>query len=167
MQPSPLQLEKYLIKQLEFAVKEDFDVHQKNLPTPRMNVEVFATPHPEEPRAYRLDLNIRSEDEFSHALPYRFNITMRGFFRVVPQYPAEQVETLTRVNGPALLYSAAREVIITLTGRGGYPPVLLPSITFIPAPATKPETTEAERVIIGRGVLRGKVNRKKSKSKSR
>jgi hypothetical protein len=58
---------------------------------------------------------------------------------------------MVRTNAPALLYSAAREALMYLTGRGRSPAILLPSITFLEPPKPPPtkqgkQKTAAKRV---------------------
>jgi preprotein translocase subunit SecB len=57
---------------------------------------------------------------------------MKEFFE---SHEPEKTEQLVTVNGPALLYSAARELLALISGRGPFPDanmhVLLPSITFL------------------------------------
>jgi len=64
---------------------------------------------------------------------------MKEFFE--SQGP-EKTDQLVNVNGPALLYSAARELLALVSGRGPYTDgnfnVLLPSITFLNFKPMKP-----------------------------
>jgi preprotein translocase subunit SecB len=77
-----------------------------------------------------VNTNERAEGDF----PYSFKLVYVGFFRVVKDFPADRIEQMVRVNGPALLYSAAREALVYLSGRGRRPAIMLPSITFIEPP---------------------------------
>jgi len=83
-------------------------------------------------------LVVRSKEEKAANYPYNFELIYVGFFKVIEEFPPERIEQMVRVNAPALLYSAAREMLVYLTGRGRMPGILLPSITFIepikPAP---------------------------------
>jgi preprotein translocase subunit SecB len=53
---------------------------------------------------------------------------MEGAFEIHPDYPAEKLEELVRMNGGALLYGAAREMVIMLTSRCKNGPLDLPSV---------------------------------------
>ena len=63
--------------------------------------------------------------------PYFFVLEIVGFFQVGPKYPPERLDALVKVNGPSVLYGVAREVIRDLTCRGPYPPMFLPSASFV------------------------------------
>ena len=89
-----------------------------------------------DPLSWRSEITVKSKDEKEGAYPYTFSVVYVGFFRVVKEFPSELAEQLARTNGPALLYSAAREALMYLTGRGRFPAILLPSITFLEPPRT-------------------------------
>jgi preprotein translocase subunit SecB len=137
MQNSPLQLEEYLLKSLKFALvsplTEMLDPHVVYDP---MSIEVNAktAKRDSDPLRWRCELSIRSKDEDEGNFPYSFQLIYIGFFRVVEQFPADRVEQMVRTNAPALLYSAAREALMYLTGRGRLPAILIPSITFLEPP---------------------------------
>ncbi len=90
---------------------------------------------------------VRSKDEGEGTYPYTFQLTYVGFYKVVKQYPSDRIEQMVKTNAPALLYSAAREAIVYLTGRGRSPAILLPSITFLQPPpkVTKTVTKKAAK----------------------
>jgi preprotein translocase subunit SecB len=56
---------------------------------------------------------------------------MVGFMHVLETYPSDKIDLLVAVNGPALLYSSAREIIASITGRGPFPAIVLPSVNFL------------------------------------
>lgn len=59
---------------------------------------------------------------------YEGTIEMEGAFEIHPDFPSEKVEELVRMNGGALLYGAAREMVIMLTSRCKNGPLDLPSV---------------------------------------
>jgi preprotein translocase subunit SecB len=59
---------------------------------------------------------------------YEGTIEMEGAFEIHPDFPAEKLEELVRMNGGALLYGAAREMVIMLTSRCKNGPLDLPSV---------------------------------------
>jgi preprotein translocase subunit SecB len=162
MHTSPLSLEVYYLKELHFAVND------KPKETPSMagfdefdlDVSVDTSHQADNPLKWRCELTVESKNDPQLNLPYSFIITYVGFFQVSEAFPSEHVELLARTNGPALLYSAAREMMISLTGRGVFPTLLLPSITFLSPPDEKKKSTRKQ---VKR--LPGKVARKK-KSKA-
>jgi len=147
MQISPLQLEDYFLKELHFSVVDAMaqppEKDAQYAPV-QFNVNVDSSQQGEDPRLWRCELAIQSREEENQNLPYRFRISFVGFFRVSKEWPEERVELVARANGPALLYSSAREMLVTLTGRGSFPTLVLPSVTFIPAAAAGKDEPKAE-----------------------
>lgn len=161
MQPSPLQLEYFFLKELRFSLLKELQVLPDRVPSYDklgIDVQVQATPVQDNPLKWRCELNIKSKTDPNLILPYDFSITYVGFFSVDEHYPAEKSELLARANAPAVLYSAARETLIILTSRGPVPGLILPSVTFIEPPSgprnqeskgkqSKAETGKAQKII--------------------
>jgi preprotein translocase subunit SecB len=134
LQLSPLQLNKYFIKELHFAVKGDFDGkydQTAEFPYPQLSARVSHTQSEQNPREWRLELTLESDDSQSEKFPYTLKIILVGYFTVIEEYPSERANMLAHVNGPSLLYSAAREALVTITGRSGFPAIVLPSVMFV------------------------------------
>ena len=141
MRPSPLQLDSYYVTELHFAEQDHGSPESESNLTPAdLSVEVRSSVYEENPlkRAYQLVIELT--DEAQKKLPYTFRIVLVGFFEISKHYPSEQAEVMINANGPALLYSAARELLTLISGRSFFAPVLLPSVTFI-QPVTQPEAT--------------------------
>lgn len=136
MSQSPLSIEFYLFRRLHFELKDGFSAESHPIdPTsgPEINITSNLARHPEEANRFRIDLSIAG-GQSNEDYPFLFEIDAVGFFKVVDTYPAEQVELLAQVNGASILYSAAREYLANITGRSGYPPILLQSVSFVPPP---------------------------------
>ncbi len=131
---SPLELLQYYVKELYFCVKENFvDKYEEfegrdEVAYPKLAAKIIDNQI--DPRSWRFELEVESKDEDSTEFPYSLRITLVGFFRVREQYPADRADLLARVNGPSVLYSAAREALATATSRSGYPAIVLPSVMF-------------------------------------
>lgn len=67
---------------------------------------------------------------------YDLHIVAVGVFRVVPDWP--DAERMLKVNGPSILYSSAREFLITITSRMPFGAVTLPAISFNSIKEEKP-----------------------------
>lgn len=148
MQPSPLQLRGYFLRSLRFALNDELETLPNGsveFDELTLNITANTTSDPEDSFRWRSELLVESVDEPGVRLPYTFGIVLVGFFHVHESYPKERVELLAKTNSPALLYSAAREVLATVTRRGPYVPVLLPSITFLEPPKeeAKPRKSKA------------------------
>lgn len=62
--------------------------------------------------------------------PYKGCVEFVGLFTVADDYPAEKMSKLVAVTCPSMLYSAVRELVALITGRGPHRPVTLPSVSF-------------------------------------
>lgn len=134
MQLSPLQLEGYFLKEVNFALNEDI----KEKPTEirksenlGIEVSVLVDCLNEKARRWRceLSLDLKPKDESNSA--YNLHLILVGFFNVSEKFPEELVEKLARTNCPALLYTAAREMVVTVVRRSPFAPVLIPSVNFL------------------------------------
>jgi preprotein translocase subunit SecB len=65
-------------------------------------------------------------------VPYSGTLKIAGFFSVDPSVPKEKMETLLMVNGLSMLYSSAREHVLSVTSRGPWGPFYLPTVSFNP-----------------------------------
>lgn len=62
--------------------------------------------------------------------PYDIEMEMMGVFDT-NDLPSEKRDVLLLVNGSSMLYSAMREMLLTITQRCMHGPVMLPSVNFI------------------------------------
>jgi preprotein translocase subunit SecB len=139
VRPSPLQLEGYLVTELSFKAQLGFEYDRENPQTTvqpaELTVDVRLAKHQEEQLRRSCELTVELADPTGSKFPYVFRTAFTGFFCISEHYPAEQVDLMFATNAPALLYSAARELLATVTGRGPYPSITLPSVTFLPLPS--------------------------------
>jgi preprotein translocase subunit SecB len=155
MQNSPLQLEDYMVKRLRFALTSPLnEMFDPQTAYDSLDIEVTTQTNNRnnDPLCWRSEISIRSKDEKEGIYPYTFELVYVGFFRVHQGFPNERIEQMVRANAPALLYSAARETLMYLTGRGRLPPIMLPSLTFIEPPkqhqnkqSAKPSVSRARK----------------------
>jgi preprotein translocase subunit SecB len=144
--PSPLQLDRYFLKSLRFELREGFD-HERiksadiNIPPLEIGV-VSAEQNPNNPMRWQFEVSVELPDLPEYNSPYSIETTLVGFFTVDMDFPAELAERLARTNGPALLYSCAREIVASITGRSPYPRLLIPSVTFFQPQARQAELAE-------------------------
>ncbi len=164
MRPSPLQLEGYLVTELSFKAQPDFEYDLENpLTTVQpadLKIEVALAEHQDDRLRRSCDLTVELTDTTGSKFPYVFRTIITGFFRISEKYPTEQVDIMFTTNAPALLYSAARELLATVTGRGPYPSVTLPSVTFLPSLA---ETNAQKQT----AATKARPTRKKTASKTK
>ena len=129
MIPSPLHLEKYFFTKIHVdACPNSCEKAGKGLFT----VKAACMKHKDAERKWMGQLELKQVQDKEVGCPeYTFHVEVVGFYEVSKNYPEEKAEALVRANGPALLYSAARELIATLTCRGPFAPVNLSTVTFI------------------------------------
>ncbi|OQB49605.1 MAG: hypothetical protein BWY02_01291 [bacterium ADurb.Bin157] len=148
---SPLQLHRYFAEEVYCKANSDFD-RDKDVKIKDFQV-FFETGEDKNPLFRRIRLTVEQNISKDGNEPFAFKVVMVGFFEVLKEFfesqGPEKTEQLVNVNGPALLYSAARELLAIVSGRGPYNDenlnVLLPSITFLNFKAMKP-VKEAKQV---------------------
>lgn len=130
--PPVLQLKSYFFPKVDVEANPKFK--------PRQNAETFApkvTPktlvNKKDPLDYQITLEICSEP----GGPYNYTLHAVGFFRADESYPEDKRPQAVVINGSSMLYTAAREFLATVTGRGPWGAVILPVTSF--APERKPE----------------------------
>lgn len=146
MQFSPLQLEGYFLKELSFLLNEEISEKPAELKkSENLGVEVSVSVDEidAEKRRWRCELTLDLKPEKDSDSAYTFHLILVGFFFVSEKYPKEKVEILAKTNCPAILYSTAREMLVTVVRRSPFTPVLIPSVTFLEAENKQAEQSKA------------------------
>ncbi|MBI5688310.1 MAG: protein-export chaperone SecB [Verrucomicrobia bacterium] len=133
MKLSPLQLSRQVLTKLNIEAIHDGDPNVG----PDVATTVDANPTKDNPREWIVFLNVELKSPAGKKASYTGHIDLVGLFRINDQWPAEKIEKLVRVNGPSILYGAARELVANLTARGPWPMVMLPTLSFF-TPANEP-----------------------------
>lgn len=161
MDLSPLQLEGYFVKRLEFSLRAGIEeaesffaarglqyspsgLEKKELDPLTINFSGGGGPNVEDPKRWKFHLNIKSDLPVDNNYPYDFSLEIVGFFHVLLDDPLGKDEILIRTNATTLLYTTAREVIAAASSRGPYPGVMLPAVSFINSPLVE-NVEEAEK----------------------
>lgn len=85
----------------------------------------------------RLDVQFMPETD-SGAAPYTGEIAVAGVFSLPADFPKEKASNMVHMNGGALLYGTARELLTSITARGIHGAIMLPTVDarcFLPEPA--------------------------------
>ena len=133
MELAPLQLSDYFVHSIHVEAVPDYDAEQPaDLDADALTVEKKCIPPAEDsPRRYGINLTIKQGEVKGKNLPYTYELRMFGFIDVIPDdLDADRMQRLVEINGPSMLFGAAREILRAATGRGPYGPVLIPSTTF-------------------------------------
>ncbi len=154
---SPLRLDEYFFTKVHLdACPDGCDKAVPQAPTSQCE----CLQHKEEPRKWMVSLELQQEKGEGKDCPaYAFHLSLVGLFEVAADYPDVKMDAMVRANAPAILYGAAREMLLNITSRGPFPPVRLPTVTFIDqcgAPSGDAPT--------GAGVLATKPSRRPSAS---
>lgn len=123
MQPSLLRLNKIYFRRIRLDAAEKPGIGKGEL---KLQVEVLR--NKENAAQWRVELTVWLGGQDA---PYTGEICAVGEYAVGSEQSEEAASNLVNVNGPSVLYSSIRELVLTLSGRGPYPSLLLPSITFI------------------------------------
>jgi preprotein translocase subunit SecB len=131
MAQSPLYIEGYTLSKLEWNENSEvvLDTEKKKLDQ-QFEVLTGLQKHPTEEGRWRVALDVNSVDT-GDSNPISFKVTYTGYFRVNEGFPAENAEQLVAVNGSSILFAAAREMLMLLSGRSTHGAFILPSVSFI------------------------------------
>lgn len=147
MQVSPLQLEGYFLKEVSFAVNEEIKEKPTELKkSENLGVEVSVAVDclDEKTRRWRCQLTLDLKPDKDAESAYTFHLVLVGFFFVLENYPKEKVEILARTNCPTVLYSTAREMLVTVVRRSPFAPVLIPSVMFLEVEKKQPQSKKSK-----------------------
>ena len=133
MNASSLLLENYFFTEMTFKSNPRIKLEDCKITADDLKVSVRECHDEVSNRRWVFELRVDLPQIPARKLPYTFRLVLVGIFDVDEGYPKEKATLLARVNGPSVLYSAAREAIATMTGRGPYPAILLPPVNFLPA----------------------------------
>lgn len=147
MKKSLLKIKNYFVTSL--SVKAiPVEEGAKSSPEGRVDTitKVETAQHLENKRDWKVALAIHCSPAEKNVIGYSISVELVGFFEVEKELPEEQIGDVVVANAPAILYSAARELILLVTGRGPFPPFPLPSASFIDeTPSSKKRMEEAKQ----------------------
>lgn len=145
MQASQLLLDRYHIEEFRFSLDDgyifDESVAEPILRAEDLDVEVRPFQHPDDPLKWFFKLSVSLNDKESN-FPYSFSIGLAGFFDVSEDCLPDMVEPLAMINGPSILFAAAREILALVTARSRYLSIFLPSVRFFASPPKSSEDTK-------------------------
>lgn len=142
MQPSPLKIDAYFLKDLSFSINDDLKLEtfdEKDFGGLAINVKDKTALVKKGHNKWRSEVLVEVKNEKGKIAPYKFKILMVGFFTLDAGFPEDRARILVETNAPAILYSAIREIVLNMTSRNPFPTLLLPSVTFL-----KPENAVKE-----------------------
>ena len=136
MLTAPLQLKEYFYPAISVVANPAFATADP----PEPDVKVDATPDvyvsKEDENEFQVKLEVRINSTDTNPSPYDCWIVCFGYFTVDPAFTDK--ERLVSVNGSSMLYSATREMVALISGRGPLKHFILPAVNFN-APPQKEE----------------------------
>lgn len=130
---APIRLKRYFITHLNVVALKQFSRGQPHTYDFKdLQSKVNVTENKKQPNVFQVSLMLKHIPQPKENLPYAYSMQIIGFFEVHQKWSKAKVEELVKINGPAVLYSAAREILAQTTGRGPWGSILLPSVNFLP-----------------------------------
>lgn len=121
---SPLELKEYFFPVIQAVADPDATENDRDFD---LTVNVALARNAEE-ELYQVTLNIESIAGEGKKQQYQVSMSVVGIFTVSPSFP--EPDKLLYINGASILYGAARELLITVTSRGPWPEITLPTFSF-------------------------------------
>lgn len=141
MRASPVKLKHYHFTQISITPIEEFgpDLNsdlEADGPYPSFSNAKFASgirlaESDDGDNLYILRVHLTGEPKEGRSFPYRFSIEAEGVLTCLIGDEDITARDLVLVNGAALLYSAMREILLSLTFRFPHGPMLLPCVNFL------------------------------------
>lgn len=133
---APLEIKKYFFPLVHVAADPQYNPERHGSEANKVEFDVRTSVIKNEDDLYQVAVEIVAQpvDE-NHRIPYSVHLIGVGLFTVSKAW--KNPEKLLRVNGASMIYSAAREFLITITARGPWNPVILPTVSFLDKEATR------------------------------
>jgi preprotein translocase subunit SecB len=141
MQASPVQTKSIIYRSVSVAAHLDAEgntdptIAPQNFQWDGVKVEVQTAigvdqSQGEDPSSFMVSLTVRVKNQEGKICPYKLDIELVAFLEISQKLPAARREDLATVNGLAIVYGAARELVTNLTSRMEYGPLTLPGVNF-------------------------------------
>ena len=133
MSPTPLRLEHYFFSRIQSEANPEFVKGEGDAPEQEdveVGVRIVVLQHESDLNRYQLTLTVDKVTAKEGVLPYQLDFQVVGLFSVDPDFKHDNIDKLVQVNGASMLYTAAREHVLMVTGRGPWGPFQLPTVNF-------------------------------------
>jgi len=139
-------MEHYFVSALSMTANSAFDA-KKPLDLKVEHLQVEHTRREDQPaqRHWQVTLSVAFRPGPDVNVPYHFMIEMVGLFQVHPSFPENTVDKLVETNATGMLFGIAREILRSSMSAGPYPPLILPTVSFLPDQDAAPETAHATK----------------------
>lgn len=132
MQASKIQLDNYFLSGLSYSVNADFDPEaSSSYKLDDITEEHEICPLSEDDqKEWQVELKVSFSPSADSNATYSISAEIVGFFTVLDGIAQDQVRSFVDVNATSVLYSTLREIIYTLTAKGPFFPLMLPTLCF-------------------------------------
>lgn len=142
---TPLQLERSFFAKVHIEANPSYlpgqsDELQDNI---EITVSLNVGQHQQDPSRYQVRLSIDKIEGKETQLPYIISLQIVGLFQVDEAFKADNIQHLVEINGASMLYSAAREQVLSITGRGPWGAFQLPTLNFHNGVGPESESSES------------------------
>jgi preprotein translocase subunit SecB len=129
---SKIQLSRYFLSSFNYSVNPNFDPKKEvNLKFTDVSVDYDAQPlNQETQREWQIDLKVGFSPSTGSNAPYSLSAQIVGLFYVNEKVGKEKIASFVETNATSVLYSTLREIVHTITAKGPYFPLLLPTVCF-------------------------------------
>jgi preprotein translocase subunit SecB len=131
MRRAQISLTNYFVSELTYTANREFDVTKPSIiaiadyeVTPRAEAQT------ENRRKWEVGLRVALTATPEKNFPCSFMLDLVGSIEIDDTLREEYIDRFVNINGVALVFGAAREIVRALTSAGPSKPVLLPSVTF-------------------------------------
>lgn len=166
MQPSKMQLENYFVEEAFFSLQSDQIENIEDLPNLQsedLKIEVGLGEGKDDCFKRFCQLTVNLNEKAAEAFPYKFKIQMIGFFNLDSTVSEEELDMLMTNGAPSMLYTAAREYLLLVTGRTRFLPLMLPTVFFSPKVKTEKVRETKKRNKISNNSKREKKPKRENK----
>ena len=118
---SPIQTRRHWLSRLVF------EPHEEAVKKAEYRADI-SLKHESRSDCWHVRLGLRFGPQPPNEGTFHCEVVFEGLFAVHPDFPPEKADDLVRMNGGAILYGAAREMILNLTARSKHGPFELPTI---------------------------------------
>ena|SRR5438874_12301643 len=129
MKNSPLLLERHVFKRVEIIASPKPDLGAQNL----LNVQLSCAQAQTDLNRYLIGLHLKflPRPDSDKMPAYTGEISIEGEFQLAEGLPADRQQVMAIANGAGILFGAVREMLLNVTARGPWPPLMLKTLHFI------------------------------------
>lgn len=140
MQASKIQLDQYFLSSFNYSVNPDFKPDQQvSLDFTDISETHTAQPlNAEDLKEWQVTLKVGFSPSKDSNAPYSFSAEIIGLFVVNEAFEKEKITSFVNANATSVLFSTLREIVHTITAKGPYFPLLLPTLCFYEQRASTP-----------------------------